>query len=115
MKYAVISDVHSNLDAIETVLSDIEHSQQPFIIERVASGELVTYKDGAQIREGGRYIINAGSVGQPRDGDPRASFAVIDYERVEIIRIPYDIRTVQDKMRKELLPHHLIERLAVGR
>jgi len=108
-------DAELTFYGFDTRFCFLGHSHQPFIIERGASGELVTYKDGAQIREGGRYIINAGSVGQPRDGDPRASFAVIDYERVEIIRIPYDIKTVQDKMRKELLPYPLIERLAVGR
>jgi diadenosine tetraphosphatase ApaH/serine/threonine PP2A family protein phosphatase len=68
-----------------------------------------------RIKGDSRYIVNAGSVGQPRDGDPRACFAVVDDDQVRIVRIPYDIETVQEKMRHELLPYPLIERLAVGR
>lgn len=91
------------------------HSHQPFIIERLPSGEMVTHKESASIRKSGRYIINAGSVGQPRDGDPRACYAIIDDENIETVRVPYDVEAVQNKMRKEDLPELLIERLSVGR
>jgi diadenosine tetraphosphatase ApaH/serine/threonine PP2A family protein phosphatase len=56
-----------------------------------------------------------GSVGQPRDGDPRACYAIVNDEKMEIIRVPYDIEAVQDKMRKADLPSLLIERLSKGR
>lgn len=64
-----------------------------------------------------RYLLNPGSVGQPRDGDPRAAFAVADLEHhtVEFWRVPYDISAVQERMRKARLPEALAQRLSVGR
>jgi predicted phosphodiesterase len=64
-----------------------------------------------------RYLLNPGSIGQPRDGDPRAGFAVADLENelVEFWRIPYDIGDVQSRMRAAKLPDPLIHRLVVGR
>jgi predicted phosphodiesterase len=63
------------------------------------------------------YIVNPGSIGQPRDGNPDASFGIYDTEAqcVEIRRVSYDIAAVQKKMRKARLPQHLIERLPRGR
>lgn len=63
-----------------------------------------------------RMIINPGGVGQPRDGDPRASYAIYEDEsRVfRLYRIPYDIGTTQDKMMQAGLPIHLITRLGAG-
>jgi predicted phosphodiesterase len=90
------------------------HSHQPFIIERLPSGELITYKDGIRTRKSSRYIVNAGSVGQPRDGDPRACYTILD-EEIKLMRIPYDIVSVQDKMKILHLPYPLIERLSAGR
>jgi predicted phosphodiesterase len=64
-----------------------------------------------------RMIINPGGVGQPRDGDPRASYAIYDSEgRVfRLYRIEYDISATQDKMMEAGLPVHLITRLEAGR
>ena len=64
-----------------------------------------------------RMIINPGGVGQPRDGDPRASYAIFDDEgRVfRLYRIEYDIRATQDRMMAAQLPIHLITRLEAGR
>lgn len=64
-----------------------------------------------------RYVINPGSVGQPRDGDPRASYAVLEPEahRVTFHRVAYDIRAAQEKIRRAGLPEFLADRLAVGR
>src|SRR4030081_1887040 len=64
-----------------------------------------------------RYLLNPGSIGQPRDGDPRAAFAIADLEHqtVEFWRGEYDIVAVQQRMRKARLPEALIQRLAVGR
>jgi diadenosine tetraphosphatase ApaH/serine/threonine PP2A family protein phosphatase len=63
-----------------------------------------------------RMIINPGSVGQPRDGDPRASYAVLntDDATFEYHRIPYPIETTQKKMMEEGLPIRLIARLGYG-
>jgi len=65
---------------------------------------------------GGRLILNPGGVGQPRDGDPRASYAIYD-EAERVIygyRIPYAIAAVQEKMRRCGLPAYLSERLSEG-
>jgi predicted phosphodiesterase len=64
-----------------------------------------------------RYLLNPGSIGQPRDGDPRAAFSIADLEHqvVEFWRVPYDISVVQKRMRTARLPEPLIQRLSVGR
>jgi diadenosine tetraphosphatase ApaH/serine/threonine PP2A family protein phosphatase len=64
-----------------------------------------------------RYLINPGSIGQPRDGDPRAGFAVVDTGRrtVEFHRVPYDIASVQERMERAGLPQPLVIRLAFGK
>jgi predicted phosphodiesterase len=64
-----------------------------------------------------RYLLNPGSIGQPRDGDPRAAFAIADLEHqtVEFWRVHYDIAAVQERMRLAKLPEPLIQRLTVGR
>ena len=64
-----------------------------------------------------RYLLNPGSIGQPRDGDPRAAFAIGDLAHlvVEFWRVPYDIPAVQKRMRSVHLPEPLIQRLMVGR
>jgi predicted phosphodiesterase len=63
------------------------------------------------------YLLNPGSIGQPRDTDPRASFAIADIEhkKVEFWRVPYDIAAVQKRMLAAGLPDALIQRLAFGR
>jgi predicted phosphodiesterase len=63
------------------------------------------------------YLINPGAVGQPRDGDPRAAYALYDPEShaVSYCREKYDVETVQEKMRRAGLADMLADRLAVGR
>jgi predicted phosphodiesterase len=63
------------------------------------------------------YLFNPGSVGQPRDGDPRAGFAIADLggKKVEFWRVKYDIPAVQDRMFRAGLPEPLIMRIAFGR
>ena len=63
-----------------------------------------------------RLIINPGGVGQPRDGDPRASYAIYDTETrlVKLYRVSYDIRSTQDRMVARGLPIRLVSRLSYG-
>ncbi len=70
-----------------------------------------------QIDPSRRYLLNPGSIGQPRDGDPRAAFAIADLEHgvVEFWRVHYDIPAVQQRMRHAHLPEPLVHRLMVGR
>lgn len=67
--------------------------------------------------QGYRAIINAGGVGQPRDGDPRAAFMIYDSERgtFDFYRLPYEFEKTQEKIMKVGLPQYLAVRLAYGR
>jgi predicted phosphodiesterase len=64
----------------------------------------------------GWWLLNPGSVGQPRDGDPRAAYAILDLEAMTwtFRRVPYPIAETQAKMRRLGFPSFLIERLAYG-
>jgi diadenosine tetraphosphatase ApaH/serine/threonine PP2A family protein phosphatase len=70
-----------------------------------------------ELPDGGRHLVNPGSVGQPRDGDPRAAFAIADTDRREVIihRAPYDIEKARARIMEEGLPEILAQRLALGR
>ena len=61
-----------------------------------------------------RYTVNVGSVGQPRDGDPRASYALYDYEQHLLLmrRVSYDVKKAQARFKKAALPAHNATRLA---
>jgi diadenosine tetraphosphatase ApaH/serine/threonine PP2A family protein phosphatase len=65
---------------------------------------------------GRRYIVNVGSVGQPRDRDPRAAYALwdVDAGRVEIRRVVYDVETARRKITAAGLPRFLADRLSAG-
>ena len=65
---------------------------------------------------GGRYLINPGSIGQPRDRDPRASYMIYDSKTrvVRWYRIPYPIGEAQARIRRAGLPNSLADRLAIG-
>ncbi|MEA3307626.1 MAG: metallophosphoesterase, partial [Elusimicrobiota bacterium] len=63
-----------------------------------------------------RYIFNPGSVGQPRDGNPRASCAIYNSENksFQVLRIKYDIEKTQELMKEKNMPQPLIDRLRFG-
>ena len=66
---------------------------------------------------GRKYMINVGSVGQPRDGDSRASFAIYDADEnlVTLHRVEYDFKKTQEKIIDVGLPQRLADRLEKGR
>jgi diadenosine tetraphosphatase ApaH/serine/threonine PP2A family protein phosphatase len=70
-----------------------------------------------ELRGESQYLINPGSVGQPRDGDPRAAYGIADTAAriVELFRVEYPIETTQAKVTKAGLPGVLAQRLGVGR
>ena len=109
-----LSDAEINFKYMQTAICFVGHSHWPFIIEMSLSGEFKTNKQEMHKTKGSRYIINAGSIGQPRDGDPRACYALVDESRVELVRVGYDIQSTQKKMSEAGLPHALIERLSYG-
>lgn len=69
------------------------------------------------LTNGSKHLINPGSVGQPRDGDPRAGYAIVDVERRQVLiyRTPYDIEQARARIIEEGLPDILAQRLALGR
>lgn len=73
--------------------------------------------ESIEIEANSKYFINVGSVGQPRDGDPRACYAILDHDHKLVVfrRVEYDISTTQKKIREAELPEMLAERLAEGR
>lgn len=93
------------------------HTHVPMIYE--TEGELVKHIDPCtlSLAVGHKYFINVGSVGQPRDGDPRGSYAIYDTKArtVEFIRVPYDVQTAMEKNIQAGLPERLANRLAQGR
>lgn len=96
----------------------VGHSHRPLAVERLPGkpGRLVR-KDGFAIQPDAKYLINAGSVGQPRNGDPRACCVLYDHDRqaMTYVRVPYDIPAVQAKIRAAGLPESLASRLESGR
>jgi diadenosine tetraphosphatase ApaH/serine/threonine PP2A family protein phosphatase len=69
------------------------------------------------LKKDSRYIINPGGVGQPRDGDPRAAYAILDTDArlFTLYRAEYDYQRTQAKMRELNFPQRMIDRLAFGR
>lgn len=103
----------------DTALCVLGHTHTPGIYEkRTADGRSSQIAAATlEIEPGYRYIVNVGSVGQPRDGDPRAAYCVFDTmeKKIEIKRIEYDLETAQRKIRAAGLPEMLAERLEFGR
>ena len=97
----------------------VGHSHLPFVcLEVDGEPRFNALTDGQEMALGkGRIIANPGSVGQPRDGDPRASYMLYDVERGRIShhRVAYDIATTQERMVQVGLHPYLIERLRYGR
>ncbi|HEV8338973.1 MAG TPA: metallophosphoesterase family protein [bacterium] len=96
------------------------HSHVPAVFadtEGVVEARPFHADDPLDLEGATRYLINVGSVGQPRDGDPRAAYAVLDEEpaAVTLVRLPYNVARTQEKMVREGLPAMLVERLSVGR
>ncbi len=106
------------LALLETRYCFVGHSHIPFVCHEVdGDPEFTEFPEGEPVALGDqRQIINPGGVGQPRDRDPRPSYAT--YDTVDIVierhRVTYDIAKTQEKMRAVDLPVHLIERLDHG-
>ncbi len=92
------------------------HTHVPLAFERADVIRFGLYTK-IRIGVGKKYFINVGSVGQPRDGDPRAAYVIYDMDSnlIELRRIPYDIQGAQKTIIDAGLPARLAARLAVGR
>lgn len=111
-------EAKATFNILKTKLCFLGHSHIPGIFE--IDGENISYAKGSGekvfLKTGARYIINVGSVGQPRDGDNRASYCVYDEDEGSILlkRVDYDIKTAQMKIREAGLPRALATRLEAG-
>ena len=94
----------------------IGHSHQPAIYELMDEETLIVNADHVEVRGERRYLVNVGSVGQPRDGDPRACICVYDETNADISirRIEYDIDGAKKRINDAGLPPVLANRLSWG-
>ncbi len=110
-------DAEPSFDAFRTHLCFIGHSHVPVAFCKEGTRLWSIRDQQLLIQPEIRYIINVGSVGQPRDGDPRACYGVFDAQTAlfEYFRVPYDIAATQKDMQRAGLPDFLIRRLTAGR
>ena len=103
-----IGAAQDNFEAFDTPLCFIGHTHVPVIIGQDSSIN--------EFRKGGRFIINVGSVGQPRDGHPEAAFGLYDTEldAYSLIRVPYEIQKTAQAIHDAGLPEFLAQRLFQG-
>lgn len=94
----------------------IGHSHTPAMFSDDGRAERLSPENVLTMEDGIKYIVNVGSVGQPRDGNPDASFAVFDDDTltVKAVRVPYDNKKAAEKILRAGLPPVLAERLLVG-
>jgi predicted phosphodiesterase len=118
-EYVISSDVaRANLAILEAQIGLHGHTHVP--VAWIQDGDRVELfrpgRNGTLDLAGRRALVNPGSVGQPRDGDPRASFLILDPESGQVVwqRVAYDVASVQDAMRGAGLPASLSARLEVG-
>jgi diadenosine tetraphosphatase ApaH/serine/threonine PP2A family protein phosphatase len=92
------------------------HTHYPHSQRMGSLGSVMRDSQKVVLEPGFRYLLNVGSIGQPRDRDPRAAFGIFDNETgaVEFRRVEYDIVTAQKKILDSGLPRFLAERLSKG-
>jgi diadenosine tetraphosphatase ApaH/serine/threonine PP2A family protein phosphatase len=116
------SDAHLSFETATHPLCLFGHTHLPAIFRLVDGALYGGAPDGqaetrVPLQRGARYLINVGSIGQPRDGDPRAAYGVLDADArdVTLFRVPYPVGKAQEKILAAGLPASLANRLAIGR
>jgi diadenosine tetraphosphatase ApaH/serine/threonine PP2A family protein phosphatase len=113
---------------VESALAALRISSAPLVAVGHSHVPLALELQDGEIRGGlapadtdvdlstGRWLLNPGSVGQPRDGDARAAYCLLDLDasRASFRRVPYEIEATQAEMREQRLPEPLAERLSYG-
>jgi diadenosine tetraphosphatase ApaH/serine/threonine PP2A family protein phosphatase len=109
-------DAHLSMQEMQQPLCVIGHSHVPITFVH-ADAIIYHLEQSATILPHTKTIVNVGSVGQPRDFDPRSSYAIFDSERqsIERVRVRYDVDSVIEKIQHAGLPRPLGERLRSGR
>ncbi len=114
------SDAAWNFRSIALDLCFFGHSHIPSVFTLEPDGIRVDVVRGPRevwkLEPGRRYLINPGSIGQPRDRNTAAAFAIYDAERAEVLfeRVPYDVPAAREKILRAGLPDALGDRLLVG-
>lgn len=113
------TDGDPSLDVMELPVCFVGHTHVPLTLLRLHDDPLrtaYTNEDEIDLTESRHALVNVGSVGQPRDEDPRAAYAIYDsdQERVWIRRVSYDIDAEARRIRSAGLPGMLADRLALG-
>lgn len=111
-------DALENLGCLKKQICFVGHSHQPLIIEFDTNRSIKVLREERMVLNPElKYIVNIGSVGQPRDSNVNACWVLYDSDdgSVTFRRVAYDVEAVQRKMRGIGLPQYLIDRLAVGR
>jgi predicted phosphodiesterase len=115
------SQARDNFALFSEQICWIGHSHVPLLFRLRPDGScddpaLPPAGETVELRPDERYIINPGSVGQPRNHDPRAAYAIFDTDAatVRFNRVEYDIAKTQQQMREAQLPLALIQRLSYG-
>lgn len=114
-----MSEAWNAFESFGERIAFIGHSHVPFTvgIDSAQSSLHVETHEHVILKPGWRYLTNVGSVGQPRDGDPRASYVQYDDEEMTLdrIRVEYDIDAAASKIHEAGLPAFLADRLFKGR
>jgi len=110
-----------NFTHFETAYCLVGHTHTPITYQELnEAGDCMpivpVYRESIYLDNGHRQIINPGSIGQPRDQDPRAAYAILDAESGvwEFRRVSYPVEDVQERMRAHDMPERLVTRLAHG-
>ena len=111
-----MSDARETFHLMERQVCFVGHSHVPQIIIQHWEKMECSTKMNAEIDASDRYIVNVGSVGQPRDGNPKASCCVYDTvsHALQIKRLTYDVYSAYSKILRAGLPEDLAERLLAG-
>jgi len=110
----------ANFVHFQTPCCLVGHTHIPVVFEATEPPDdsitLAPSLNGSLSLAQGRFIVNPGSVGQPRDGDPRASYAILNTEdrELQFRRVDYPVEVTQEKMLALALPPRLIARLSYG-
>lgn len=111
-----MSDARETFHLMERQVCFVGHSHVPQIIIQRGEKVACSAKMNTQVHPADRYIVNVGSVGQPRDGNPKASCCIYDTatHALQISRLTYDVHSAYTKILKVGLPEDLAERLLAG-
>ncbi len=106
-----LNDALIEMQSFKQNLCFVGHSHVPVVFNQKA-----TYKRDISIEPNQKYIVNVGSIGQPRDGDARLSFVIFDpdADKIQFVRLDYEVNKTYEKIIKSGLPSFLAERILKG-